>query len=144
LKQATEVAILFGEIIEGQVFKDRQLREMCIGDAEGKDKNWQSANIKSPPDNNRMNYRIYKNSESQIDVASRIVDFMNFLEKEMPENSIPARLGFALDFVILSWLRIPIENMDCANFRSNPGGVTLLVEDDQFWNGEVSYLNRVD
>src|SRR5262249_50073372 len=45
LKRASEVAIILEEVFQGQVFSDRRLREMCFGEAEGKDKNWQLANF---------------------------------------------------------------------------------------------------
>ena len=144
LKRASEVAIILEEVFKGQVFRDRRLREMCFGEAEGKDNNWQLANFNPPTGNNRMDHRVYKNSESRRELASRIIDFMNNLENTMGETSIIVTHGFALTFVILSWLRIPIENMDYANFRSHPGGVTLLVEDDIFRNREIAYLNNTD
>ena len=144
LKRASEVAIILEEVFQGQVFSDHRLREMCFGEAEGKDKNWQLANFTPPTGNNRMDHRVYKHAETRRELASRITDFMNNVETRMGETSIIVTHGFALTFVILSWLRIPIEHMDYANFRSHPGGVTLLVEDDIFRNREVSYVNNID
>ena len=142
LKRTSEVAFILEEVFHSPVIKDRRLREMCYGDAEGKDKSWQSANIIFPTDSNRMDHRVYKNSESRREMASRIIDFLNDLEHNMFENSIIVTHGFALTFVILGWLKIPIENMGYANFRGNPGGVTLLVENDTFRNREVAFLNN--
>ena len=50
----------------------------------------------------------------------------------------------ALTFVVLSWLKIPVDAMGFANFKGSPGGVTLLVEDDVFRNRGVSYLNSTE
>ena len=143
LKRVSEVAFILKEFFQSPLIKDLRLREMCFGDAEGKDKNWQSANIIFPTDSNRMDHRIYKNSESRRELANRINDFMNDLEQNLSENAIIVTHGFALTFVILSWLKIPIENMEYANFKGSPGGVTLLVEDDIFRNREVAFLNNI-
>jgi 2,3-bisphosphoglycerate-dependent phosphoglycerate mutase len=118
LKRASEVAFILEEFFQSPLIKDRRLREMCFGDAEGKDKNWQSTNITFPTDSNRMDHRVYQNSESRRELAIRITEFMNDLEQNLCENAIIVTHGFALTFVILSWLKIPIENMGCANFRA--------------------------
>jgi probable phosphoglycerate mutase len=145
LKRACEVADILQEVFGGPVFKDQRLREMCFGEAEGKDKNWQSVNFKPPSTgNNRMDHRVYQSAESRRELAARIMDFMYDLEDKSEENAILVTHGFALTFIVLSWLKVPIENMGYANFRSSPGGVTLLVEDDVFHNREVSYLNNTD
>ena len=144
LRRASEVAIILEDVFQGQVFRDRRLREMCFGEAEGKDKQWQLANFIPPTGDYRMDHRVYTHAETRRELASRIIDFMNHLENQMGEHAIIVTHGFALTFVILSWLRIPLEHMDYANFRSHPGGATLLVEDDIFRNREIAYLNNTD
>src|SRR5262249_23307696 len=139
LKRASEVAIILEDVFQGSVFSDRRLREMCFGEAEGKDKQWQLANFIPPTGHHRMDHRVYTHAETRRELARRIIDFMNHLEHTMGEHAIIVTHGFALTFVILSWLRIPLEHMDYANVRSHPGGVTLLVEDDIFRNREIAY-----
>jgi 2,3-bisphosphoglycerate-dependent phosphoglycerate mutase len=144
LKRAFETADIFKEVFHGQVFKDRRLREMCFGDAEGKDKDWQLANFRPPSTTARMDHRVYENSESRRELAGRILNFMGYLEDHLSEETIIVTHGFALTFVILSWLKIPVDAMGFANFKGSPGGVTLLEEDDVYRNRGVSYLNSTE
>ncbi len=143
LKRSSEMADIFSRIFNSTVIIDGKLREMSYGDAEGKPKKWQDQNIVPKPINgDRLNHQIFNNSESRRDVGVRIKDFFSQIINKPDENVIVITHGFVLTFIIMTWLKVPVENMDYCNFQSDPGRVTLLHEDDIFENRNVVYINR--
>ncbi len=116
---------------------------MCYGDAEGKPRNWRDQNINpKPTDSDRLDYLRFNNSESRRDVGLRIKDFLIQLDNKPDKNIVIVTHGFALTFIIMTWLKVPVENVDYCNFVSGPGRVTLLYEDDLFENRNVVYVNK--
>jgi len=145
LKRCAETAEAFAEVFNSTVILDRNLREMSWGDADGKNQEWINKNINPPPtDGNRLDHQLVRNSESRRDVGTRIQSSVNQIVNMTDNNIIIVTHGFALTFVIMAWLRIPVENMDYCRFYARPGGVTLLHEDDLFKNRFVMYINKQD
>ncbi len=143
LKRASETADIISRVFNSTAITDKRLREMRYGDAEGKPKNWRDQNITPQPINgDRLNHHRFNNSESRKDVGIRIQSFLSQIVDKPDENIIIITHGFALTFIIMTWLKVPVENMDYCNFQSNPGRVTLLHEDDFFGNRTVVYINR--
>ncbi len=144
LKRSSETAGIFSRIFNSTVIIDSKLREMSFGDAEGKPKKWQDKNIVPKPSNgDRLNHHIFDNSESRKDVGIRIQDFFSHVVNKPDKNVIVITHGFVLTFIIMTWLKVPVENMDYCNFQSDPGRVTLLQEDDFFETRNVVYINQV-
>lgn len=145
LKRTIEVAEVVNQKFNGSISKDPRLREMCFGDAEGQNKEWQSSNIQLPHKiNNRINHRVFETAETRAEISNRVKEFISEIEKLKDPEIIIIIHGFALSFFILNWLKIPIVNMDYASFKSSPGGVTLLAEDDKYFNRELIYLNNLE
>ena len=143
LKRALETANIFSRVFNSTVILDSRLREMSFGDAEGKPKEWQDQNIMPKPNNgDRLIHHRFYNSESRRDVGIRIQDFFNHILNKPDNNIIIITHGFALTFIIMTWLKVPVENMDYCNFQSAPGRVTFLHEDDFFENRNIIYMNR--
>jgi len=143
LKRASETADIISREFNSTVIIDKRLREMSFGDAGGKPKDWQDQNINPlPTDGNRIDYLRFNNSESRKDVGLRIKDFFSQLDNKHNDNIVVVTHGFALTFIIMTWLKVPVENMDYCNFVSNPGRVTLLREDDIFRNRSVVFINK--
>ena len=66
LKRAFETAEIIARPFNSSVIRDKRLRETSLGDAEGKPREWQIENIGSrPADGDRLNHRIYPNSETR-------------------------------------------------------------------------------
>lgn len=145
LKRCAEVAGIFAEIFNSTIICNRDLREMSFGDADGKPKEWRDKNTTPKPSNdNRLDHHVFNGSESRRDVGTRIQNILGKILNEPEENVIVITHGFALTFVIMAWLRVPVENMDYCGFESSPGGVTLLSEDDLYGNRAVIYINKRD
>jgi probable phosphoglycerate mutase len=145
LKRCAETAEAFAEVFNSTVILDRKLREMSWGDAEGKNQEWTDKNITPrPADSNRLDHQIFRNAESRRDAATRIQKSVDKIVSRPDNNLIIITHGFALTFVIMAWLKIPVENMDYCGFATRSGGVTLLHEDDFFETRHVIYTNKQD
>jgi len=145
LKRCAETAEAFAEVFNSTVILDRNLREISWGDADGKNREWINKNVTpEPTDGNRLDHQLFRNSESRRDAGTRIQSSINQIVNMPDKNIIIVTHGFVLTFVIMAWLRIPVENMDYCRFITRPGGVTLLHEDDLFQNRFVMYINKQD
>lgn len=145
LKRCVETASIFAEVFSSAVVLDRDLREMNFGDAGGKTKEWRDKNIvPKPTDGNRLDHRIFSNSESRRDIGTRISNSLNRIISKKDDNVIIITHGFALTYIIMAWLKVPVESMDYCSFQARSGGVTLLNEDDIFENRFVMFINKQD
>ena len=145
LKRCVETAEVIAQVFNSTVILDIDLREMSWGNAEGKNQEWWDKNIiPRPADGNRLDHQIFSNSESRRDIGTRIKNAVNRIAGRPDKNIIIVTHGFALTFVIMAWLRVPVENMDYGSFSTRPSGITLLHEDDLFNNRFVMYINKPD
>lgn len=143
LKRAFETAEIIARPFNSSVIQDKRLREMSFGDAEGKPREWRNDNIiPLREDGNRLNHRIFKNAETRMDVGTRIRECLDDIIMKNDENLIIVSHGNALTFIIMAWLKVPVENMDYCNFQSAPARVTFLQEDDLYANRNVIYISR--
>lgn len=143
LKRASETAEIIARPFDSAIIQDNRLRETSIGDAEGKHSDWRHENIiPFPADGDRLNHRIYKNSETPKNVGTRIRECLDEIIEKNDENLIIVSHGNALTFIIMAWLKVPVENMDYCNFRAAPAQITFLQEDDVFNNRSVVYVCR--
>lgn len=145
LRRATETADIIATCINREIILDPGLREMSYGEAEGKPQDWLDDRIvPRPTDGNRLDHRVCDGAESRREFASRIQRSLAEILEHKNKEIIIVSHGFALTFIIMAWMRVPIENMEYCNFSSSPGGITLLHEDDFFNNRGVRYVNRTD
>ena len=143
LKRAYKTAEIIARLFSSSVIQDKRLREMSFGDAEGKPREWRNKHIiPLPEDGDRLNHRIYKNAETRKDVGIRIRQCLDEIVAKNDENLIIVSHGNALTFIIMAWLRVPVEYMDYCSFRPAPARVTYLQEDDVLKNRNVIYVCR--
>ncbi|HDJ21992.1 MAG TPA: histidine phosphatase family protein [Candidatus Bathyarchaeota archaeon] len=145
LRRAAETANIIASYFNQGVTLDPGFREFGYGRAEGKPREWLEKHlVPRPADGNRLDHRVCEGSETRREIAYRVQGALErVLEKEV-KNTVIVSHGFALTFIIMAWLKVPIENMDYCNFKADPGGITLLVEDDLFCNRGVQYVNRTE
>jgi len=142
LKRCTDMAESFKTVFSGSFETDSRLREMGYGVAEGKAQKWQQEHIQPRPiDNNRIDHRVFGGAESRRDIGQRITNFVNDKLANIENTVLVITHGFALTFIIMAWMNIPVVNMDYCKFSSFPGGVTQLREDDFFGNKTLVSLN---
>jgi 2,3-bisphosphoglycerate-dependent phosphoglycerate mutase len=145
LKRCAETAGEFSKVFTSTVILDKNLREMNFGDYEGKTKEWHDKHIVPPPkDGNRLDHRLFNNAESRRECGQRAYAFINHLLDTKDKNVIVITHGHFRTFLILAWLKVPVENMDYGQFPCNSGSVTLLNEDDVFYRRNLVYTNRMD
>jgi len=145
LKRCAETADIFAEVFNTTVILDRNLREASWGDAEGKTEEWWNQNvIHRSIDSNQLDHQMFSNSESRRDVGIRIQSSLNQIISKSENYSIIITHGFALTFVIMAWLKVPVEHMDYCHFQPRSGGVTLLQEDDFVVGRTVTFVNNLD
>lgn len=143
LKRAAETANIIASYFHRNVTLDPGFRELSYGEAEGRPQEWLDEHIiPQPSDGNRLDHRVCKGSESRREIATRVQKTLDKVLKKGASNIIIVSHGFALTFITMAWMKVPIENMDYCNFASTPGGITFLVEDDFYNNRWVRYLNR--
>jgi len=145
LKRCAETADIFSKVFGSTVILDKNLREMNFGEGDGKPRKWYAENIAAgSPDRNRLEYRPFKNAESRREAGKRAYAFIDRVTSNKDNTVIAVTHGFISTFLIMAWLRVPVENMDYGDFKVSSGGVTLLNEDDFWRNRNIVYTNKMD
>ena len=111
-------------------------------EVEGKPKDWLDKRIVPHDNENRLDYSIVHGNETRREFAARLFDAMHELSSSY-DNLIICAHGFAVTFLIASWIKMPIESVGYVNFHVKPGSVTYLKEDDFFKSRAVVYLGDV-
>ncbi|MBC9728578.1 histidine phosphatase family protein [Streptomyces sp. TRM68367] len=125
---AEEVAELFGV----KPILDRRLREKSFGEAEGRPQEWLDQRFIPPPAvGDRMGHdQGVPGAESNTALAQRIYAAVDEILQSPCEHQIIVTHGFALTFVLASWIKMPIESLDYVIFQARSGSITTLREDD--------------
>jgi probable phosphoglycerate mutase len=145
LKRCSEMADIFSGVFGSTVIFDKNLREMNFGEGEGKPQKWRSENIiPRPVDGDRLDYRRFNNAESRREVGKRAYACLDSMLSKPDKYIIAITHGFISTFLIMAWLKVPVENMDYGDFKVSSGGVTLLNEDDFWGNRNIVYTNKMD
>jgi probable phosphoglycerate mutase len=145
LKRCSEMADIFAKVFGSQVILNSNLREMNFGEGEGKPQKWRSENIiPKPVDGDRLDYRRFKNAESRREVGMRAYAFLDSILSKPDKNIIAITHGHFSTFLIMAWLKVPVENMGYGDFKVSSGGLTLLNEDDFWGNRNIIYTNKMD
>lgn len=141
LKRAAETASIIGESLGASVSFDAKLRENSYGEADGKPQSWLDERIMVAPEHDRLDHIVVSGAESKRTFIQRIYNSMS----QLPSSSdvIIVTHGYALTFVIASWVGLRIDDAGYVNFSATPGGITHLKKDDFFRNNAVIFLNDV-
>ncbi|MFI9202540.1 histidine phosphatase family protein [Streptomyces sp. NPDC053048] len=140
-RTAEEAAELFGV----KPVLDRRLREKSYGEAEGRPQQWLDERFLPPPAvGDRMGHdEGVPGAETKAVFARRVYAAMDDILRRPYEHQVVFTHGFALTFVVASWIRMPIESLGYANFRAPSGSITTLREDDFFHNRQVVRLGDI-
>ncbi|WP_070380557.1 histidine phosphatase family protein [Rhodococcus sp. WMMA185] len=138
-RAATEMANPFGV----KPILDSRLREKSYGDADGRPQEWLDQRFVPPPAiGDRMGHdEGLSGAETKAVFAQRFYQAMDEILQRPCEHQIIVTHGFALTFVVASWIRMPIGALGYVNFRAPPGSITTLREDDFFRNRQVISLS---
>lgn len=122
------------------------LREMNLGEAIGKSKEWARQNIKCPVWSdtvdwpNNIDDKPFTGSESKKDVWNRLLGFYDQVLRNESNNMLIVSHGGTLSIFYSLWISKDIHILDKHNFSGISGGVSFLSEDDNH-NHIISRLN---
>ena len=142
LQRALQAARVVGDVLHVEPVLDRRLREKSYGEAEGRPRQWLDQRFVPPPAvGDRMGHdEGVPGAETKMAFAQRVYSVMDAILESSCEHQVIVTHGFAVTFVVASWIRMPIESLGYANFRAASGSITLLREDDYFHNRQVVSL----
>lgn len=120
------------------------LREISSGEAEGRPQAWLAERYVFPPrSGNRLDHHCgVAGAESRRDVAQRIYRAMERILASPAPYQIVVTHGFALTFVVASWIELPLAAAGSIAVHATSGGITHLREDDRFHNRGIVSLNE--
>jgi probable phosphoglycerate mutase len=112
---------------------DARLREASFGEAEGHPQaRWDELFSPPPVEGDRMGHRYIPGSESRGEVAQRIYAALDAIMQRPCEHQIIVTHGYAFTFLVAAWIRMPVEALGYAVFKTPSGSITTLHEDDLY------------
>lgn len=142
LTRASRTADVIGDRLQVQVQLDPRLREKSYGEADGRPQEWLDQRFVPPSaTGERMRHgEGLVHAETRADIAERVYASMAAILTGGSEDQVIVTHGFALTFVVASWIRMPIASLGHVSFPVAAGSITYLREDDLFHNRQVVAL----
>lgn len=142
LQRAVQTADPVAEAFDARPILDSRLREKSYGEAEGRPQQWLDARFIPPPaSGDRMGHHEgVAGAETRGQCARRVYAAMEEILGRDCGHQILVTHGFALTFVVASWIKMPFEALGSVSFRAPSGSITTLREDDFFHNRQVASL----
>ncbi|MFE5340187.1 histidine phosphatase family protein [Isoptericola sp. NPDC056578] len=135
LARAAETADVVAAALGVAVARDRRLREISFGTAEGRPNAWLAARRVHAPDDDRLDHRgPVPGAETRREVADRVHACVAGLMTDTDHDHVVVTHGFAHTFVVTAWLHVPVEAAGFAAFATSPGAITHLTHDDGWGN----------
>lgn len=121
------------------------LREISYGEAGGKPQPWLDTRFVFPPRvGNRLDHHYgIAGAETRRELAVRIYRAMDRIVASPAKYQIIVTHGFALTFVVASWIGMPLAAAGKVAVQATNGGITYLQEDDLFCNRAIVRLNDI-
>jgi 2,3-bisphosphoglycerate-dependent phosphoglycerate mutase len=144
LQRAEQTARIVAACLQAEPVLDQRLREKSYGEAEGKPQAWLDARFRPPPvTGDRMDHdEGLGGAETKKAFACRIYAVMDDILRSGCEHQVVITHGFAITFIVASWIKMPIASLGFVNFRAAAGSITVLREDDYFHNRQVASLSE--
>lgn len=139
LKRAAETAAVIGGALGVTARLDPDFREISYGAAEGKPQAWLDERIVPAPEDNRLDHIMIEGAESKRAFIARV--YAATARLSSTRDTIIVTHGFALTFVIASWIGMREADATHVNFAASPGGITQLQKGGFFRNRAVAYVN---
>ncbi len=148
LARCTETSAILAPTLCARAAADPRLREISFGEAEGRPNDWLAQRQVPAPDNNRLDHRgPIRGAETRREVATRVGGCISELMADTAHDHVVVTHGYALTFVITTWMQIPVSSTGFASFATTPGAITHLRLDDYWRNrtlvslADISHLN---
>jgi probable phosphoglycerate mutase len=119
------------------------LRERSYGEAGGKPQRWLDERlVHASREGNRLDHEIgIRSAETIRAFAERIYRAMEVILASPCSHQIIVTHGFALTFVIASWIKMPLDSAGYMHVKHTGGGISHLFEDDVFYSRGIQSLN---
>lgn len=142
LKRTAQTADQISAMLDAQPVLDRRLREKSYGEGEGRPQSWLDSRFVPPPHTgDRLNHdEGVVGAEPNRVFAHRVYAAMDDILASPTEHQVIVTHGYALTFVVASWIKMPLESLGYINLRAPSGSITTLREDDFFHNRQVVSL----
>ncbi|WP_280397960.1 histidine phosphatase family protein [Nocardia carnea] len=135
LSRCAETAGILATVLAAPVSADPRLREISFGEAEGRPNEWLAQRQIPAPDHDRLDHRgPIAGAETRREVATRVGACISTLMTDIGHDHIVVTHGYALTFVVTSWMQIPVDAVGFASFATTPGAITHLRLDDYWRN----------
>lgn len=143
LLRASQTAEHIALLLRTSVETMSDLRERSYGAAEGKPEDWLRQRVLYLPRGApRLDHRDgIENAETKREFLTRIYRVFQLIESRPDPVQVIVTHGYAMTFVVACWIGMPLESAGLVNFRSSPGSITHLHEDDVYFNRNVMQLN---
>ena len=79
-------------------------------------------------------------AETKMAFAKRLYAAMDAIVESSCEHQVIVTHGFAITFLVASWIRMPIESLGYVIFQAASGSITTLREDTYFHNRQLASL----
>ncbi|WP_328406890.1 histidine phosphatase family protein [Nocardia sp. NBC_00403] len=135
LARCAETATILATTLSAPVTTDPRLREISFGEAEGRPNDWLAQRQVPAPEDNRLDHRgPILGAETRREVATRVGACIRELMTDTVHDHVVVTHGYALTFVITTWMQIPVDAVGFASFATTPGAITHLRLDDYWRN----------
>ncbi|MFD6389056.1 histidine phosphatase family protein [Nocardia sp. NPDC060259] len=135
LARCTETAEIIATTLDIPVDATPRLREISFGAAEGKPNAWLAQRQIPAPDNNRLDHRgPIPGAETRREVATRVGSCLREVMADTIHDHVVVTHGYALTFVVTTWMQIPVDAIGFASFATTPGAITHLRLDNHWRN----------
>ncbi|MEV3963525.1 histidine phosphatase family protein [Nocardia sp. NPDC050193] len=149
LARCAETARVLATTLQSGVTADPRLREISFGEAEGRPNDWLAQRQVPAPDHDRLDHRgTIRGAETRREVATRVGACIRELMADTAHDHVVVTHGYALTFVITTWMQIPIDSVGFVSFATTPGAITHLRLDDYWRNrtllslADISHLDN--
>ncbi|MEU1995644.1 histidine phosphatase family protein [Nocardia gamkensis] len=141
LARCTETAQILAAALGVPVAADQRLREISFGEAGGRPNAWLAQRQVPAPDHDRLDHRgPIPGAETRREVATRVEACVRELMTDADHDHIVVTHGYALTFVLTTWMMVPVEAVGFVSFSTAPGAITHLRHDDYWRNRAVLSL----
>lgn len=145
LLRARQTAWAAGEVLGVEPVRLHGLRERCHGVADGRPRAWLDDHTAPPPEGSgRLEHdEGVDGAETRLTWATRVYRAVDRILASACPHQVVVTHGGSLSYVVAAWLGVPLAATGRLAFRSRPGGITLLHEDDHVHDRQVVTLDDV-
>lgn len=115
---------------------DDRIRELNLGDAIGKSKEWAKNNLCCPVWSGTIDWassadgQLFNGAETRRDLWNRVLRFYNEIVVPSNKNLIIISHSGTLSVLFAIWLNLSLESLDTSVIWGKSGGVSILLEDN--------------